>query len=255
MHYYNEHDTKAASWLRELIKGGHIPEGIVDERSICDLKPKDLRGFTQCHFFAGIGGWALALQLAAWPEDKKVWTASCPCQPYSSAGKRLGNKDPRNLWPVFFKLARQCRPDVMFGEQIESAIRFGWLDGISADLEGAGYACGAVVLGAHSAGAPQIRGRLYWGAQALGKEAAGKLADTAGTGGAVRREEPQHAGQPSFWSVFKRHTCADGETRRVEPGTLPVADGVPAIVGRLRGYGNAIVPQAAAEFIKAFSLS
>ena len=55
--YYNENDPKAAAWLRELIYEGHIADGVVDERSIEDLTPDDLKGYKQAHFFAGIGGW------------------------------------------------------------------------------------------------------------------------------------------------------------------------------------------------------
>jgi hypothetical protein len=53
--YYNEFDPKAAAWLRELIKQGHIADGEVDERRIEDVTPTELAGFTQCHFFAGFG--------------------------------------------------------------------------------------------------------------------------------------------------------------------------------------------------------
>lgn len=166
MNYYNENDPKAAAWLRELIRAGHIPAGDVDERSITDVKPTELSGYIQCHWFAGIGGWSLALKLAGWPDDRPVWTGSCPCQPFSSAGKRLGDKDERHLWPAWFDLIRECRPVRVFGEQVSSAIGKGWLDGVSADLETEGYACGATVLGAHSVGAPHIRARLYWMAYA-----------------------------------------------------------------------------------------
>lgn len=169
MNYYNEYDAKAAAWLRELIKAGLIPNGDVDERSITELQPDELRHYTQCHFFAGIGGWSLALQLAGWPADKPVWTGSCPCQPFSSAGKGLGDKDERHLWPVFFNLIKECRPDTVFGEQVASAIGKGWLDGVSSDLESEGYACGATVLGAHSVSAPHIRQRLYWVADSSSK--------------------------------------------------------------------------------------
>lgn len=166
MNLYNEIDPKAAAWLRELIRAGAIPPGDVDTRSITDLSPHELTRYTQCHFFAGIGGWSYALALAGWPADRPVWTASCPCQPFSAAGKGHGTADPRHLWPAFFNLLRQCRPERVFGEQVASAIGHGWLDGICADLEAENYACGAVVLGAHSLGAPHQRQRLYWVADA-----------------------------------------------------------------------------------------
>ena len=62
--YYNDADPVACSWLRELISAGRLPDGEVDGRSILDVEPTDLRGFSQCHFFAGIGGWPYALRLA-----------------------------------------------------------------------------------------------------------------------------------------------------------------------------------------------
>jgi DNA (cytosine-5)-methyltransferase 1 len=164
MNYYNEFDHHLAAWLREMSEQKLIPNGIVDDRSIKDVKATDLAGFTQCHFFAGIGGWSLALRLAGWPEDKPVWTGSCPCQSFSSTGKRKGFDDDRDLWPVFFNLIKECRPQCVFGEQVESAIKFGWLDRVYADMETENYAVGAHVLGAHSVGANHRRYRLYWGA-------------------------------------------------------------------------------------------
>lgn len=62
--YYNEFDPKAAAWLRELIADGLVARGEVDERSIVDVAASDLKGFSQHHFFAGIGGWSYALRLA-----------------------------------------------------------------------------------------------------------------------------------------------------------------------------------------------
>jgi hypothetical protein len=121
MNYYNEFDTKTAAWLRELISAKLIPAGDVDTRSIVDVSADELRGYTQCHFFAGIGGWSLALQLAGWPADKRVWSGSTPCQPFSTAGKGLAQADERHLWPVFFNLIKECRPPVVFGEQVASS--------------------------------------------------------------------------------------------------------------------------------------
>jgi len=160
--YYNEFDPKAAAWLRELIKAGHIAPGDVDERSIVDIRPSDLIGYTQCHFFAGIGVWSYALRRAGWPDDRPVWTGSCPCQPFSAAGKGEGFTDERHLWPHFHWLIENCRPPVVFGEQVASKDGLGWLDLVQADLEGSGYASGAVDTCAAGFGAPHIRQRLYW---------------------------------------------------------------------------------------------
>ena len=170
--YYNEIDPKAAAWLRELIRVGAIADGDVDERSIVDVQPEDVRGYTQCHFFAGIGGWSYALRLAGWPDERPIWTGSCPCQSFSAAGKQQGTADPRHLWPQWFRLIRECRPPVAIGEQVEGAIRHGWLDLVQRDLEGENYAVGATVLGAHSVGAPHIRQRLWFVAESGRRSAA-----------------------------------------------------------------------------------
>jgi DNA (cytosine-5)-methyltransferase 1 len=159
--YYNEHDAYAAQWLRNLITKGLIANGEVDTRSIVDVHPDELRGFTQCHFFAGIGGWSHALRLAGWPDDRPVWTGSCPCQPFSVAGKGLGADDPRHLWPHFHRLIAARRPPVVFGEQVAGAAGYGWLDGVRSDLAGEGYACEAFDIPACAVDAPHIRSRLY----------------------------------------------------------------------------------------------
>lgn len=169
--YYNEIDPKAAAWLRELIKADAIAPGIVDERDIRDIRPDELAGYTQCHFFAGIGGWSLALRLAGWPDDRPVWTGSCPCQPFSAAGKRGGASDERHLWPHWHHLIDQCRPAVVFGEQVASKDGLGWLDLVFSDLEGAGYAVGAADMCAASLGAPHIRQRLWFVGLANGDDA------------------------------------------------------------------------------------
>lgn len=166
MNYYNEFDKNAAEWLRQLIALGAIPVGEVDERSIRDVTSGDLKGYAQCHFFAGIGGWSEALLRAGVPAARRLWTGSCPCQAFSCAGKQKGFADERDLWPEFFRLIRECRPERVLGEQVEGAVRHGWLDRLYADLEGEGYACGAAVLGAHSSGADHIRQRIYWMAHA-----------------------------------------------------------------------------------------
>ena len=165
MNYYNEWDSFAAEWLKELIKDGLIPDGEVDSRSIADVSPEDLKGFTQCHFFAGIGGWSRALQIAGWSPDRPVWTGSPPCQSFSTAGKGTGKDDERHLWPVFFNLIRECNPPTVFGEQVAAAIRHGWLDDLQNDFEAEGYASAAVVLPSGSIGAYHKRDRLFFTAK------------------------------------------------------------------------------------------
>jgi len=335
--YYNEIDPFAAQWLRNLIAGGHIAPGEVDERSIEDVTPDDLRGFTQCHFFAGIGVWSHSLRLAGWPDDKPIWTGSCPCQPFSAAGKGDGFADERHLWPHFFHLISERRPQHVFGEQVAAGNANTWFDLVQADLEGMGYAFGLVPFAAAGIGAPHIRERAYWVAHACSEyeSAAGnetgitarlrssstyRLANTGGerlnrVDPLLQREESRRLaegmpeasrlgiadrvayannrigdegetlrpgrdavlngcinGRPlevnGFWRDADWLFCRDGKWRPVEPGTFPLVDGAAARlgrvepgvarvassnrVGRLKGYGNAINAQAAAEFIRAY---
>ncbi|MFG1260056.1 DNA cytosine methyltransferase [Xanthobacter flavus] len=400
--YYNEIDPFAAAWIRNLIDAGLVMDGEVDERSIVDVAPDDVRGFLRAHFFAGIAGWDYALRLAGWPDDRPVWTGSCPCQPFSAAGKGGGFADERHLWPAWHHLIRERRPAVVFGEQVASKDGLGWLDLVQADLEGSGYACGAADLCAAGIGAPHIRQRQWWVGERLadpqsagrreqsgnfsraaaareGKVArqgnghalgadrtVGRLVNGVGAGleghgvrsgaapghgeGAVRpapetgefgrvadalrdgaghgpgcgvgaqaapdgrdgclqgerlrsgvesafcgladaeRERVRPCGQGGargtppalqgghgerewlwpdagashddvgagprpvngLWRDADWLFCRDGKWRPVEPGTFPLAHGVPGRVGRLRAYGNAIVPQVAAEFIRAY---
>ena len=375
--YYNEIDPYAAQWLRNLIDAGEIAPGDVDERSIEDVKPDELMGYTQCHFFAGLGGWSYALRLAGWADERPVWTGSCPCQPFSAAGKRAGVADERHLWPAWFHLIEICRPVNIFGEQVASKDGLAWLDDVSSDLEGAGYAAGAVDLAAFGVGAPCLRNRLWIVAErgvgladatkqglqgasrrerersaqikqperlrptghgaavanadnaqrrqgAIGrgddnteetrrdKSASGNgecssprsvaLGDTdrengrtnsgeplpepdgrrldRGTGahgaGVTQgnasdeglqgrlsgRENPQrqaelrHTRRPGptngWWADAEYVYCKDGYVRAVEPRSFPLGYGLPNRVGRIRAYGNAIVPQAAAAVIGAY---
>lgn len=162
--FYNEIDPYAAQWIRKLIDAGEITPGVVDERSIADLTPDDIVGFDRVHFFAGIGGWERALRLAGFYGP--CWTGSCPCQPFSAAGKRAGVNDERHLWPEMFRLVSACRPSLVFGEQVASKDGLGWLDGVCADLEGADYSWWAADLCSAGIGAPHIRQRLYWVADA-----------------------------------------------------------------------------------------
>lgn len=211
---YNEVAPFPAEWLRNLERAGHIAPGVVLERDIRDITPAELAGFTQAHFFAGIGVWSHALRLAGWPDDAPVWTGSCPCQPFSTAGRGDGFDDERHLWPDWFRLIRECRPGVVFGEQVASPDGIDWLDAVHADLEGIGYTVGAAVLPAAGVGAPHGRHRTFFvavsdmqrrkgvgvrvqprksrlaGAQAAGRGDDGRVADAMQSGWTERRTEP-----------------------------------------------------------------
>lgn len=190
MNYYNENDKYKVTWLEELIKAKVISEGIVDSRSIEDVTAQDVKGFKQCHFFAGIGGWSYALRLAEWPDDELVWTASCPCQPFSLAGKRKGNNDKRHLWPILAKLIEEYKPTTAFGEQVASKDGRKWLAGVFADLEGMGYRRAGADLCAAGKNAPHIRQRLYWVADSErdSSERRGRCRNMVGTSSEVEKE-------------------------------------------------------------------
>lgn len=257
--YYNDNDPFVAAWLRNLIIKGLIADGEVDERSIVDVRGDDLRGYRQCHFFSGVGGWPLALDLATgarkiWrgrishirrpvADDVELWTGSCPCQPLSSTGRQQGHADSRHLWPAFYRLIAERRPSMVFGEQVANADGREWLAGIFADLADAGYACGAADLPAASVKAPHKRQRLFFVAMADAAERRWRTSN--GMDWATRGEQSDLA-----WSSASL-LGADRKTRRVEPGLLGLVNGVPGRMGRLRGYGNAVVPQVAALFIRA----
>lgn len=298
--YYNEYDPYAAQWLRNLIEHGHIAPGYVDERSIEDIVPSDLIGFTQCHFFAGIGIWSLALRNAGWPDDRPIWTGSCPCQPFSKAGARVGFADERHLWPAWFHLIEQWRPSTIFGEQVDGNDGFAWLDLVQTDLEALEYAIGPVVLPAASVGAPHGRHRIFFVADAVQSGRAAwrtqsGCGQASGSGELVRladsdvskpdggrpssREQPlcdergertsaveyaeseqarvsrfarERRATGGFWSNADWIPCRDGAWRPIEPGTFPLAHGHTRRMDKLRAFGNAIVPQAAEAFIRAY---
>jgi len=297
--YYNEIDPYAAEWLRNLIKAGHIADGVVDDRSISDVRPEELFEFTQCHFFAGIGIWSRALRGAGWADDRPVWTGSCPCQPFSGAGKRAGTSDERHLWPHWNHLIQECRPATIFGEQVASKDGLGWLDLVQTDMEAKDYAFGAFDLSASGFGAPHIRQRLWFvadtdnagsqgriprGPDQEREDQHGHLGRNGSTDGGLGNTDLHDGGHgdstltsdgqarvehgsasatdgvergPSgktngHWKDADWIFCRDGKWRAVEPNTCPLVDGATSRVGRLRAYGNGIVPQVAQGLIESY---
>ena len=222
MTFYNDNDPFVVAWLRELTDHEHITPGTILKQDIAALDPAVLADYDRVHLFAGIGGWDFAFQLAGWPADRPVWTGSCPCQPLSCAGQRQGHADKRHLCPAFYRLIAECRPATIFGEQVDEA--GAWMDGVCADLESLDYAVGAAILPAYCVGFDHARERIYFAGHANGKS---------------------------------QSVCTiDGEMARMQrhrdcAGDLVQTHGLSNRMGRLRAYGNAIVPQVAAAFVRA----
>ena len=337
MNYYNDNDKKVCRWLENLIGAGLLPPGDVDCRDIREIQASDVEKYMQCHFFAGIGGWPFALEIAGWPNDVPIWTGSCPCQPFSVAGQRRGVDDKRHLWPEFRRLINECRPAIVFGEQVASKLGRAWLSRVRLQMEKLGYGVGAADLCAAGVGAPHIRQRLWWVAgigscrmgysegnnqrwnsvhrtyrkgeplggpgcdsgvadneehrrlqvrtefgrgpersseersQRLGRgKSDSGVADASGSDWRCReccqkkgigpddigRGRPTGGGKNGDggnpWEDYVYIPCGDGKMRRIKPGLEPLVDGIPGRVAQLRGLGNAIVPQVAAVFVRAF---
>jgi DNA (cytosine-5)-methyltransferase 1 len=274
---YTDIDPFCFEWIRGLFDSGQLPDGIILRSDVREIDPALLSEIDQAHFFAGIGGWAYAIELAGWPRDWPVWTGSCPCQPWSVAGRGKREDDERHIWPAWFRIIRECEPPIIFGEQVASPAARAWFDIVSADLESTGYAVGSANLCACGVGAPHIRQRLYWVAisGSIGQE---RFADAK----SETRSKPRSflCGNHYFWEDKEWLSGRDGKFRPAEPSSFPLAHGLPRSlgrlrpwerklaevagadvrnlkeagrnrVGRLRGYGNAIVPHLAAEFIRA----
>lgn len=239
--YYNEKDRYCCDWLSNLIDAELIMPGKIDDRSIVDVRPDDVADYERVHFFAGIGGWDYALNLAGW--NRPVWTGSCPCQPFSLAGKQKGFADERHLWPIWRELIRIGRPATVFGEQVASASA--WLGLVRGDLEAMGYAVGAIPIEAASAGADHLRDRYWFVANREGFYGRrgpehsepgeirlaqpcdpGDLGDANGAGLAVgsiaevQRGDVRSKGAPSSPTGHRGDTVADSDSSaiRLEPG-------------------------------------
>ncbi len=240
--YYNDNDLFVVKWLRKLSLSGEITYGQVDKRSITEIQPKELASYKRVHLFAGIGGWDYALQLAGWPEELPVWTGSCPCQPFSVAGKRKGINDKRHLWPEFYRLIKKQHPTIVFGEQVSGKDSRKWFRQVKFDLEELGYRVAIADLCAASVGAGHQRHRLYW------------VADTFGAGckGLVQKRESLRLFQGKASTQRNNRIIPSGIFDIPDPDDISASNGLSKKMGILHAYGNSIVPQVAAVFIRSY---
>jgi DNA (cytosine-5)-methyltransferase 1 len=259
--YFNEFDDFRCQWLRNQMDRGLIAEGKIDGRSIADVRTADVAGARHCYFFAGLGAWAHALDLAGWRDDVDVWTGSCPCTPFAVAGKRRGFADARDLWPIWRPLIAERRPPILFGEQVASPLGRDWLARMRSDLDNLGYAVGTACLPAASVGAPHKRERFFFGAVAdpdsrrwLGR-ARDALLDHRQDGGRPqdqRLARRRGAARRDAWNGARWLDGPDGKRRRIGSGVQLLAAWSPNHYRRLRAYGDSLVPQVGAAFVEAF---
>jgi DNA (cytosine-5)-methyltransferase 1 len=195
-----------------------------------------------------------------------------PCQPFSTAGRRLGAEDDRHLWPEFSRLVDELRPAWVIGENVAGHISMG-LDDVLSDLEGKGYACRAFVIPACAVDAPHRRDRVWTVAhgpqlQRNGGEHIGRgdsesaradqdfseLGDSNGGADLAGAERIGQSGPGQPFFASRSAATGEGETDHAfavrqpgkwcpEPGVGRVAHGVPSRVDRLKALGNAVVPQ------------
>jgi DNA (cytosine-5)-methyltransferase 1 len=234
--WYNENNPYCAEWLRNLIRAGHIAPGDVDERSIVDVQPTDLKGYTQCHFFAGIGGWSLAARIAGWPDTHTLWTGSPPCQDVSLGaavwGVRTGlSGDRTSLVFKWLRLIDAVRPSVAAFENVPGIKR--WIAQIEGRLEDSGYNLSRSERSTADIGGPHLRRRVW------------RLAYRDSKG----QQKPRRSGTPAPFSDPRR--TPPGDVWSPAPNrAVGMDDGFPARVAAIRAFGNAIDPWAAARILE-----
>jgi|TARA_R100000081_G_scaffold84570_1_gene53095 DNA (cytosine-5)-methyltransferase 1 len=203
--------------------------------------------------------------------DCDILTGGYPCQPFSVAGKQKAHEDDRHLWPYLYQIITRKRPTYAVLENVYGHIGLG-LDTVLLDLEAEGYSTRTFVVPACSVNAPHRRDRLWIVAYSDGKGLEGRkdsrdseeegqinneqstrcsdrttVAYSDSQRGSCRstwREDAEDVGQSSRGEGNHRSRVEAWES---EPNVGRVANGIPKRVDRLRGLGNAIVPQIAMQ--------
>ena len=210
--------------------------------------------------------------------DGKPWrgvvdciTGGYPCQPFSSAGRRKGEDDPRHLWPDIRRIIGEVQPRFCFFENVAGHLSLGF-ESVWGNLCDMGYTVEAGLFTAAEVGAPHKRQRLFFLAHAgsssgnrggKSQQFQGKVqrrSDTLGNadGGGRRQkghdqQSPGGANRASvrlLWPPYPDDSEGWAEALRIKPSLEPairrVADGLPHRVDRLAATGNSVVPAVAA---------
>lgn len=170
-------------------------------------------------------------------EGIDIITGGYPCQPFSLAGKRRGAEDDRHLWPEMRRIIAQAKPAWIVCENVYGHVTMG-IDDVLADLEANGYATQSFVVPACAVGAQHVRDRIWVVAYSPGR--------SKQQGGSRRHER-----------ALQGKVLPSGRNRhyfQVASRSDRVANGIPRRVDRLRGLGNAIVPQIAYEILRAIMM-
>ena len=174
------------------------------------------------------------------PDDIGLICGGYPCQPFSQAGKRGGEEDDRHLWPEMYRIIRTVRPRWVIAENVAGHITMG-LDAVLSDLESAGYTCWTFVIPACAVGAHHRRDRVWTIAYSdavrfqkrINVVRYGGIPQGAFQGG---KANGIHAQKIS-------NTKGDDWEITAKPLLCGTVNGIPSRVDRLKGLGNAVVPQ------------
>ena len=204
--------------------------------------------------------------------DCDILTAGYPCQPFSLAGERRGAEDDRHIWPDIFSIVQRKRPAWCVFENVYGHISMG-LDEVLSDLELESYSVRPFIVPACATDAPHRRDRVWIIARNVGdtnsrasqginsgrskptesgsgsKSGCADVADTASKRqqGSRMHGRSQHSAQNKDWQTNRSDNGGQGKAQfwLPEPAVGRVANGIPRRVDRLKGLGNAIVPQVA----------
>jgi site-specific DNA-cytosine methylase len=188
-----------------------------------------------------------------WRGKVHLLAGGYPCQPFSIAGKKQREEDPRHLWPDFLRIIREVEPQVVFVENVVHHLRLGFRE-VRRSLQALGYRVEAGIFSASEIGGTHSRERLF-GLAVLGNTYCPRLEGRRDN--LKKCTDKWNFGPPSpsqrvEWSRIVREKPFLAPS--VERGFCRMVDGLPHALDfdenrqhRLRAIGNAVVPLAAAN--------
>lgn len=188
--------------------------------------------------------------------DIDIISGGFPCQPYSSAGKRLGKEDERHLWPEMLRAIREIQPSWVVGENVRGLTNWNGglvFDEVQSDLEAEGYEVLPFLLPACAVNAPHRRDRIWFVSYNASYTNKIRLQSKMEDGELGRELRFTKCNKRNIWNSF--------------PSFYPICRGDDGLSGKLDGitfskwreeslkaYGNAIVPQVAYQIFKSICL-